>query len=79
MIRRREAHPWNALSGAVGFGLLFVALFLPAYFGNDKINQMSSSAVRASRYLYSHGKSGPVVYLVWNPLTFPSLSNSGRA
>ncbi len=53
---------------------LVVALFLPAYFGNDKINQMSSSAVRASRYLYSHGKSGPVVYLDKN---FP-ISNGAR-
>jgi hypothetical protein len=53
---------------------VIVALFLPAYFGNDEINQSSTSAVAASRYLYTKGDSGAVLYL---DLNFP-LSNGAR-
>lgn len=47
-----------------------LALFLPAFFGADKNNVISSSEVAGSTYLYSHGIPGPVIYVDGN---FPSL------
>ncbi len=43
--------------------LVTVGLFLPSYLGSDSVNAMPPSAVRASRYLYAHGRPGGVIYL----------------
>lgn len=47
-----------------------IALFLPAFFGADKNNVITSDEVAASTYLYLHGIPGPVIYVDGN---FPSL------
>jgi hypothetical protein len=42
---------------------LFAALFVPAYFGTAQLTVMPPEEVRASEYLYEHGRPGSVVML----------------
>jgi len=40
---------------------LFLALFLPAYYGVEAVNRIPPSEVTASQYLYANGEAGSVV------------------
>jgi hypothetical protein len=51
----------RALAG--GVAALFAALFVPAYFGTAQLTVMPPDEVRASAYLYEHGRPGSVVML----------------
>jgi hypothetical protein len=48
---------------ATGVAALFAALFVPAYFGTAQLTVMPPEEVRASEYLYEHGRPGSVVML----------------
>ncbi len=48
---------------AAGVAVVFTALFVPAYFGTAQLTVMPPEEVRASAYLYEHGRPGSVVML----------------
>ena len=50
-------------AGMIAFFLVLVALFIPAYSGEEEINIIPSAEVAASDYFYSHGKPGSVLVL----------------
>lgn len=71
------AAPWAAVLIAAAFAMragrrilvlvpvlvVFLALFMPAYYGVEEINRMPRSEVVASDFLYANGQAGSIVVL----------------
>jgi hypothetical protein len=57
--------PWSLLRAAGVAGVLSVilALFLPAYFGLEHLNEMRPGEVAASEFFYDHAPAGSVLVL----------------
>ncbi len=48
---------------ATTIAVVFAALFVPSFLGQEELNIVSPSEVQASEYFYSHGRAGAVLVL----------------